>query len=186
MLFLAVLALALLTVQPAGGSFTALSELRLSGRWLLLTALALQVLLVSVLPTPPTAVAVVLHLGSYLAAGVFLFRNRALPGLGVLAAGGLLNAVAIAANHGTMPASNAALRLAGIQPAQDRFANSAVVTHPHLALLGDVFAVPAGLIVSNVFSVGDVLLCVGGVWLLHAAAGCRWTVRRAAVVSVHP
>ncbi len=179
MLLLAVLAVALLTVRPAGGRFETLAGIPLRGAALVVLALALQVLTISVLRDPPQLLAGSLHVGSYALAAAFLWVNRRLPGLLLLSSGGALNLVAILANAGTMPARPGALRLAGIVRDGDHFANSGALTHPHLALLGDVFAVPrsAGLL-ANVFSVGDVLLALGAVWLVHAAAGCRWTAAR--------
>ena len=51
------------------------------------------------------------------------------------------------------------------------FENSAPVDDAHLAFLGDVFAVPAGWPLANVFSIGDVLIVIGAVALVHGA--CR-------------
>jgi hypothetical protein len=96
--------------------------------------------------------------------------NRRVPGLVVLGAGGALNLLAIAANHGVMPASPAALRAAGVAPAPGEFTNSGALAHPHLLPLGDVFATPAGMPLHNVFSVGDVLILLGVLALLHRAS----------------
>lgn len=176
MLFLVVLAVALLTVRPAGGRFSELAGLTVRWAWLVGAALVLQVVVISVLRTPPHLLAAGLHLGSYGLAALFLWHNRRLAGLPLLAAGGAANLTAIAVNGGTMPARPAALRLAGIEPDPAHFANSMALVHPHLAWLGDVFAVPqwAGLL-ANVFSLGDLALASGALWLLHAAAGCTWT-----------
>ncbi len=190
MLFLVVLALALGTLRPLGGRFDRLAALPVRGSSLVLLALAVQVVTISVLRSPPHLLAAGLHQASYALAGVFLWRNRRLAGLSLLAAGGAANLLAIVANGGTMPARAAALRLAGLEPAADHFANSAVVAHPHLALLGDVFAVPAWAgPLANVFSPGDLALAAGAVWLVHAAAGCPWTrrgTRTGPLVPVHP
>ena len=40
-------------------------------------------------------------------------------------------------------------------------ANSAVVTHPNLAVFTDIFAIPSWMPLVNVFSIGDVLIAVG-------------------------
>lgn len=176
MLFLAVVALALVTLRPAGGRFSALAELPLRRWQLVLAALAVQILVISVLVDPPHLLAATLHLLSYALAGGFLWANRALPGLPVAAAGGGLNVLAIAANDGVMPASASALRLAGLDDGGDHFVNSGVVDEPRLAWLGDVFAVPESVgLLANVFSVGDVVLAVGAVLVVHAGAGCPWT-----------
>jgi hypothetical protein len=80
--------------------------------------------------------------------------------LWLAALGGALNLAAITANGGVMPADPDALAAAGVHQQAGDFANSTAVAHPHLAFLGDVFAVPASWPVSNVFSMGDVVLVV--------------------------
>lgn len=179
MLFLVVLAVGLLTVRPAGGRFSVLAEVPLRAPWLVALALALQVLTISVLVDPPHLLAAGLHVLSYAVAGLFLWCNRSLPGLGVLTLGAAVNLLAILANAGVMPARPAALRSAGIVPDPAHFANSTTVADPRLGFLGDVFAIPDGAgLLANVFSVGDLLLAAGAVWLLHGASGCRWTRAR--------
>lgn len=175
MLFLAVLAVGLLAVRPLGGRFTTLAQVRLRGAWLVVLALLVQVLAISILVRPPHLLAATLHLFSYCLAAAFLWINRRLRGMPVAAAGGALNLLAIAANGGTMPATPAALRSAGIAGDVAHFANSTALAHPRLPWLGDVFAVPQALgALANVFSIGDALLALGAVWLLHAAADCAW------------
>ena len=75
-----------------------------------------------------------------------------------------------------MPADPDALAAAGVHQEAGDFANSTAVAHPHLSFLGDVFAVPASWPVSNVFSVGDVILVVPRCWRCTACAarGWRW------------
>ena len=58
----------------------------------------------------------------------------------------------------------------------DHFANSDQVVGARLGLLGDVFAVPHQVGIANVFSAGDVIICVGVIVLVHAAAGCPWAL----------
>jgi hypothetical protein len=53
------------------------------------------------------------------------------------------------------------------------YRNSTAVADPRLGFLGDVFAIPASWPLSNVFSVGDVLIAVGAVWGLHRVCGSR-------------
>jgi hypothetical protein len=86
----------------------------------------------------------------------------------VISAGGLLNLIAIAANGGVMPASESAMRRAGLLSGTD-FTNSGVVEHARVAWLGDVFSIPASWPLSNVFSVGDVVVVLGIGYLAH-----RW------------
>lgn len=180
MLFLVVLAVGLLTVRPLGGRFTTLASLHMRGAWLVALALLVQVLAISVLVRPPHLLAATLHVSSYCFAAVFLWINRRVRGLPLAAAGGALNLLAIGANGGTMPATAAALQAAGIRGDGVHFSNSNAVAHPRLGFLGDVFAVPESLgPLANVFSLGDVALALGAIWLLHAAAGCSWATSRA-------
>jgi hypothetical protein len=89
-----------------------------------------------------------------------LLVNIRIPGLPIVALGAACNLVAIVANGGYMPAASSALATAGRVPPAG-YSNSAVVTDPVLAPLTDLFALPAWLPFSNVFSVGDVLIGVG-------------------------
>jgi hypothetical protein len=58
------------------------------------------------------------------------------------------------------------------------FSNSTAVADPALLALGDIFWVPASWPVSNVFSIGDVVIVVGALLALHTIAGSRIAVRR--------
>ena len=77
-----------------------------------------------------------------------------------------------------MPADPDALAAAGVRQQAGDFANSTAVAHPHLSFLGDVFAVPASCPVSNVFSVGDVILVVAALLALHCLCGSRLALVR--------
>jgi len=130
-------------------------------------ALLTQVVVLSLLPDlhGPSVAA---HLSTYVLAMLFVLLNSR---TGLIAAGGLGNLIAIAANGGTMPADPQALRASGWTPAPGHFANSDVVAHPRVAWLGDVFYVPSRLPVHSVFSVGDVVIVVGVAVFLHQT--CR-------------
>ncbi len=167
MLIVGLFVLGMLLVPLRGGSYRGLVELRLRYRWVVLVAFVLQLAVLQG-PQLPAAVAPVLHVLTYLAAAVFVVANRRVPGLLVVAAGAASNGVTIALNGGTLPASAAALRTAGVE-VDPGFANSAVVADPVLPWLGDVFAVPAAVPLANVFSVGDVLIVAGAWWLLWVA-----------------
>ena len=167
MLMGALAVLAVLSVPLSGKDLRRLGGLRVRAAWLLPVALGLQVLVINVVPDAPRPLTVGTHLVTYLLAAVFLVLNRAVPGLVVLAAGAALNAVAIFVNGGTLPASREALRFAGLPPELEEFTNSGVLEQPRLALLGDVFALPAGLPLANVFSIGDVVILVGVTLALH-------------------
>ena len=99
--------------------------------------------------------------------------NRRIPGLWIVALGAASNGIAIAVNGGTLPASRTALETAGIHLEPGEFLNSGVLEHPHLGFLGDVFAIPAGFPLANVFWVGDVLIVLGVAWGAHRVCGSR-------------
>jgi len=93
--------------------------------------------------------------------------------MALTALGAALNLLAITANGGVIPASPAALAMAGLPVDEPGFQSSTAVDDPRLAFLGDVFAIPASWPLSNVFSVGDVL--IGSAW----PGGCTGSAVRA-------
>jgi hypothetical protein len=72
-----------------------------------------------------------------------------------------------------MPASPSALAGAGLGVDEPGFQNSTALAAPRLAFLGDVFYLPASWPLSNVFSVGDILIALGMVWALHRICQSR-------------
>ena len=165
--------LLLVTVPVAGGRLSRLESVRIRGLWLVALAFAIQVLLVTVFPSGHPTLHRAAHIATYgLAAGCIL-RNLDLRFVWIVAVGGLLNFIAIAANGGVMPASGSALRTAGLDVRSGEFANSDLVRNAHAGFLGDVFAIPAGWPGANVFSVGDAVMVLGAFLVLHAAAGSR-------------
>jgi hypothetical protein len=164
------------TVPLFGGRLSRLAELNIRAVWAALAAAGLQVWITQE-PSGSHALHVAMHLASYALVGYFLLANRTLPGMPVLALGAGLNVLAIASNGGVMPASASALRIAGIE-VTDGFANSAAVAHPHLRWLGDVIPVPGPWPIGNVLSVGDLLIFVGALYLLHRVCGSRLSLGR--------
>jgi hypothetical protein len=181
LLFLACVA----TVPLAGGRLAQLSTLKFRGAGLLAAAIVGQVLIVSVFPGEGSAaVHTAVHIATYVVAGVFVVLNRRIPWVWLVAVGGALNFVAIAANGGVMPAAPRALEGAGFALDSAGFTNSGAVTHPHVQFLGDVFWIPSSFPISNVFSVGDVLILVGALLAMHCICASRLAVRRFAVPAV--
>lgn len=129
-------------------------------RWVLLIWAALAVQVVAVEVAMPEGLAASLHVSTYVIALGFLWVNRRAAGVWVVAAGAFSNGLAIALNGGVLPASASAVASAGIDP-DLAFDNTAVLEHPVLPWLGDVFAWPAPLPLANTFSVGDVLIVAG-------------------------
>jgi len=162
-------AVAALSVPLFGGSLGRLATARIKGGWTIALALVLQVVIISVIPKQMLGWrGQTVELASYVLAVAFLVMNRRVPWLWLVGLGGLCNLVAIGANAGVMPASPVALRAAGGVRHPGQFTNSTVLSRPHLAWLGDNFSVPSSLPLANVFSVGDVLLAVGALLLLHS------------------
>jgi hypothetical protein len=170
MVLIALALLCVATVPLTGGRLSRLADLRLSGLWIPLVALAIQVIITVVAPTGSMALHRALHIGTYVLIGLFLGANRRLPGIRLLALGAAANAAAIIANLGVMPASPTAERLAGLS-LRAGFDNSAPVAHAHLAWLGDIIPWPGPL--HNVLSIGDLLIFAGTIVLLRRACGPR-------------
>jgi hypothetical protein len=171
----AVVVLSALAVPLSGGRLGALADLRLRHLWAVYAALGLGVLALEV-PGLPGWLRSLLLVAAYPVGAVFLVANRRVPGMLLTGLGAALNLLAITANGGVMPASPAAMATAGLADGQG-FQNSTVLAHPRLAFLGDVFAVPASWPLSNVFSVGDVLIAAGLVWGLYRICGSRLVPR---------
>ncbi len=161
MFILYALVIGLVVGRLLGGRLIALGQLRFSWGWLILGGLWVQVLLFSdpvtarigSLGVPIYVVSTALVLGAILV-------NRRVPGMPIVAVGALANFLAITANDGYMPASPEAMAAIGMVP-KDVYSNSSVVAHAALAPLTDIFALPAWLPWSNIFSVGDALIGVG-------------------------
>jgi Family of unknown function (DUF5317) len=155
-----------------GGRWSRLAELKIRWIGLFYVAIALQIVAfpVSALPwRTPDRAAVVLWLTSY---GVFALaaaRNARIVGVPLIAVGMLSNVAAILANGGHMPALPSALRAAGLHFTQSR--NSAALASPNLHWLVDRWAAPSWVPWANVFSVGDVLIALGGFVVALAATG---------------
>ncbi len=178
MLLIFAVAVALALVPPFRGRYRGLGSLRFRHMWLVLGAYGLQTIAVAQWRWVPDGGRGVINLSSYAIAFGFLWLNRRIPGMAVLAAGAALNALVIGLNGGVLPASARALVAAGLPTHAARFTNSTVLAHPRLGFLGDVFWVPKGVPFSNVFSVGDALIAAGAFAVVHLATGSRLFSRR--------
>jgi hypothetical protein len=158
----------LISVPLTGGRLSRLAAIRVRGTWVPVIALAGQVLITTILPNGSPAVHKAVHVGTYVLIGVFLWCNRRLPGVKVIGLGAFLNALVITVNDGQMAASRTAERLAGLHLGPG-FENSAPLAHPHLLWFGDIIPWPGPF--PNVLSLGDCLIYVGTLILLHRV--CR-------------
>jgi hypothetical protein len=169
------------SAKLAGGRLKRLAQLDLRHLWVIWMTIVVQTLIFEV---PSTIVGEsfyqYVHLATYGSSFVFLWLNRHIPGALIIAAGAAANAAAITANGGVMPATVSAWQRAGIPiPGDARFENSNIIADAHLWFLGDVFAIPAGWPLANVFSIGDVLIVIGAtylahVWCRHAISSNAW------------
>jgi len=158
MLILVASVFAILTVPLSGHSLGPLADLSLNRAWLVWLTIAVQ--LPITLLTLPASLGQPLHLLTFVLAAAFVCSNWRMPGVPLLAAGAGLNLAAVAANGGTMPASESAWHMAGFPTLVGDFENSNVVANARLPWLGDVFAIPHGWPFANVFSIGDVIVVI--------------------------
>jgi hypothetical protein len=165
----------LLAGALSGGSLASLERLTLRFAWMVVVALLLQIVAFSPLGDwLPHAAVIGLHFASYALLLTCVAANIRRPPIICFGIGVLSNAVTIVVNVGYMPASRAALRLAGLPISRIPHNNSELAGRgAHLAFLGDIFALPHGVPLANIFSVGDVLIAVGLAWLI--ADGMRVT-----------
>jgi hypothetical protein len=166
---LVVIGLCLLSVPLTGGKLVRLGDLELRRPQLAIAGIGVQVLIVSVVPGGLGGIHELLHVVSYGLLGAFGWVNRGVAGVPVVLAGGALNALAILANGGVMPADPDVAGAAANHAAPGEFINSAAVDDARLGFLGDVLATPDGLPLQNVYSAGDVVIVVGLLIVVHAA-----------------
>ncbi|HEY2937610.1 MAG TPA: MFS transporter [Gaiellaceae bacterium] len=142
-----------------GGKPSRVLDVELRAPWTVALALGIQIVLFSrISPVAPGDAKDVLHVATYGLLLFFAVVNRRQLALLPVMLGMALNAIAITANHGSMPVTRAAATAAGLAPAA--FQN--VSEHAHrLVFLGDVFALPRILPLSNTFSIGDLLISFG-------------------------
>ena len=160
--------LCLASVPLTGGRVSRLASIRVRGTWVPVVALAIQVLITTIIRDGHEEMHKAVHIATYVLIGVFLWCNRRLPGVKVIGLGAFLNALVITVNGGQMAASRTAERLAGLH-LDAGFENSAPLAHPHLLWFGDVIPWPGPF--PNVLSIGDLLIYAGTLVLLHRV--CR-------------
>jgi hypothetical protein len=161
--------LGILSAKLRGGRLSRLALLDLRHLWVIWVAIIVQTLIFQIrLPFITEATVEIVHLGTYVTAFAFLWLNRHIPGAILIGLGAGSNAAAIFANGGVMPASATAWAGAGLPVAANgQFENSNITTEARLAFLGDIFYIPESWPLSNVFSIGDVVIVVGGTYLAH-------------------
>jgi hypothetical protein len=167
-------ALGLLVALVCGGRLGRIAQLRLRALWLFFLAFGIQVVAFPFAFLPWTTgedAAKVLWLVSYGCLLVAAVLNRHIVGTQIVALGMALNLVAILANGGRMPATPDAMAGAGLD--FDVMHNSVAAAAPNVPWLVDRFAAPEWMPLTNVFSVGDVVIAIGAFVLVFAATGAR-------------
>jgi hypothetical protein len=152
-----------------GGKLHGLGEVRFRLWPVALLGLAFQALLFS---TPLAGSVGRLGPSLYVLSTVLVLMalvvNLRQPGIALVIVGAFLNFAVIVANGGQMPASPEAVAAligsAGLDPKV--FANSVPMTGAVLPFLGDIFVLPRPFPFANVFSIGDVLIGIGGAWFV--------------------
>ena len=162
--------LAILTVPLTGASLGPMARLPIYSTWLIWASMAAQ-MVITIVPGFPNSLGQPVHMLTLGMAAAFMWSNRHLCGSILIAFGAGLNAAAILANNGTMPASRWAWRDAGFAEMTSSFENSNVVGSARLWWLGDIFAIPASWPLSNVFSFGDIIIVIGVGYFAHRS--CR-------------
>lgn len=152
-----------------GGRPAGIGAIQFRWGWLAVIGFGVQLILFSAPVTERIgSLGVPFYIGSTALVLAALLRNISIPGLWIVALGAFSNLAAIATNGGYMPAAPGALAALGRGP-ETVYSNSAVVAHPALEPLTDIFAIPHGVPFANVFSVGDVLIGLGVVIALVVA-----------------
>ena len=112
--------------------------------------------------------AVSASIAGLLLVGLVALVNRAISGAWLIGLGALLNSVVTFVNGG-MPVDPVALALSGKAPPADGLH---VILGPdtRLPLLADVLLIP---VVNNIYSIGDVVLAIGGFWMVFRLVRSR-------------
>jgi Family of unknown function (DUF5317) len=188
LVLLAALVLGLAVGYARGGRLENIRHLELRCAWLILVALALQLVAFSPLGNRLGSAAVIaLHLVSYAVLLAFGGLNLRSPGVVLAASGAALNGLAIAVNGGYMPATRSALSSAGRLYASDTANNSRIAdAHTRLRFLCDVFAVPHDVPLANVFSLGDVCVTIGVAIVLGGAMNAQPKREQGSEARPHP
>ncbi len=175
MIILVVLIAALALAFLRGGKIEYLADLPLKWRGIIIAGFLIQIIVFNDFwqnnsdLKKLTALSYLVSLTLLLLAVV---KNHALPGMIIIAAGFFSNSLTILMNGGYMPASIDAWQIAGfshLAPGQTYNNSIGMDSGTLLPFLGDIFAIPKGFIFPNVFSIGDVLIAIGAVYLIQKA-----------------
>ena len=182
MILVAAIAASLAVGLARGGRLGNLAQLRVRFLWLPLFLFAAQTAAV-IFPLRDGEelwrLGPLVVVGTYAALIAFVLLNRHLPGARLLLLGAALNLAVITANSGYMPVSRESLERAGheglivargdalyVQGSKDIVLDR---SETHLWPLSDVFVIPQGVPLAGSFSLGDVVIALGGFLLINQA-----------------
>lgn len=154
-----------------GGSIKNLTQTPLVCNGLAFSAFALQIIIFSDLfpiKVLPPALIIFFHILSYILLIAFIFLNRRNHSLLIIGSGICLNGLVILLNGGYMPThpeklSNTSMNrfVAPLQEGNAVHNSISIDQNTLLPWLGDIFSLPSWLPLSNVFSIGDILIGMG-------------------------
>lgn len=148
---------AIFAVYLTGGNLKWLVNRPLRFKWLVLTALFIQVFIFSGMPFTsylPSLYVGIIHVISYLLLLSFIMLNVKVAGIAILGLGALSNAIVIAANGGFMPSP--------LIPSGSIFKNIIGISpESRLLFLSDILSLPEWPLLPEAFSIGDVLIIIG-------------------------
>lgn len=176
-----VLGLGLCLVRHGPGALSRITSLPLCAAWLAPVALALQIPLLRApfCPVAEVTLPQVLFLLSHLFLLAFVWLNRRITGVRLVGVGVLCNLLVILANGGLMPITPETL--VRINPGASLeqctigyhygFSKDVILVQENtrLWLLSDALVLPAPFPWPTAFSLGDLILGAGIVWLLHGS-----------------
>jgi hypothetical protein len=155
----------------AGGSLKNMALRPLYWKSLALLAFVIQFVIfsnLSFVKTLPAIIIVVMHYFSYICLLVFIIRNIKNRGVNVVGIGIFLNSLVIFLNGGHMPTIPQNLKNTSVGQSAEvinqgiAVQNSVKLTNETLLpWLGDIFYLPSWVPLSNVFSVGDIMIAIG-------------------------
>jgi len=175
MIFLYALGVGILAGYVLHGQLRRLPSLPFRALWLIPLALLIQLLIFPLFSGRPliSAATPTLHLLSYAILFLWLLLNLSVRPVWAIGLGALLNAVVVLANAGYMPSSATALERAGLGSVaaallvERTYGNVVLMgADSRLDVLGDWFFVPSWIPGATAFSIGDVLILAGLVWLV--------------------
>lgn len=155
-----------------GGSLKNLKNIRFKLSGLVLIALLIKIITNTDLRYSlgiSDVFAPVLYSSSLALITLFILFNMRLRGLALVGLGLMCNLLAIISNGGYMPVKSEYLYFTSTAGEMDKFNQGLpvynyIATGPHTKLyyLSDILLMPNGILISKVFSVGDVLITIGG------------------------